>query len=796
MPPTVTITIEAAQVSIAFAGEGMSAANRAVFVGMKEGKTGGCAIVPHRQHSEGSTTFLPFPVDRIYAARIGPDGQMEAWRREWVNAEWTPPLPADDRVRVETQPNVLRLVFSVSAEERRRWVQSIESLLDPATKPGFIVWTKDLAPNDGWGAFLSIDAFDPTPIIGDHAIPRLGADLVSDSNSAVYRLRRLDPAAPRPRIYQLLPRLFTNTNECRKRNGTIAENGVGKFAEITDSVLAKLRDELAITHLWLTGIFSQATSTAYPDLGKPADEPALLKGLAGSPYAIKDYGDVCPDYAVDPARRLEEFKALVHRVHHAGLRVLIDFVPNHVARSHRSALVEFGRLDDPATFFSPQNNFYWLQPDSPGGGPPLKLPTVGDNRVGFKAEQLHGRVTGNNAATWSPSPYDWYETVKLNYGYDFTTGNRAYPHANRPGLAIPDTWKKMDSVLAYWQGVGVDGFRCDMAHMVPPEFWQWAVARARDRQPEVMFLAEAYNNDPMKVEGGDPLVGGFQNVSVELLNAGFDAVYDDPTYKALKRIYDGPGWANDLDEAIGVRDGAIRSGYIFHRALRYGENHDEVRLASHGNWAGLGMEVGRPVCAILFALSRGPILLYSGQEVGEPACDAEGYSGDDGRTTIFDYWSMPEMAKWVNQHRFDGAQLSPAQRDLRAYYGRLLGLLGEPAFRDGEFIPLNPHNVHNPAFGRLPGEAASGHWLYAFVRHDPRSGQAFLIVANLHPTHTFTDVRVHLTPHASAALWGRLTPKSLTLSDRLSGLGAGPSAEPNSIQFPLFPPLTTGYFSP
>ena len=139
-------------------------------------------------------------------------------------------------------------------------------------------------------------------------------------------------------------------------------------------------------------------------------------------------------------------------------------------------------------------------------------------------------MTGNNVVSWAPGLNDWYETVKLNYGFDFTTGTRAYPHGENPGATFPDTWEKMDRILEHWQRLGVDGFRCDMAHMVPPEFWGWAIGRARARQPEVWFMAEAYNDDPMRVRGGDPVLaalGGQRgNVMFDLLSAGFSAVYD------------------------------------------------------------------------------------------------------------------------------------------------------------------------------------------------------------------------------------------------------------------------------
>ena len=560
------------------------------------------------------------------------------------------------------------------------------------------------------------------------------------------------PMNTRPRIYQLLPRLFGNLNETRKPNGTLAENGVGKFADIDDKTLASLRDELSITHLWLTGVLAQATSAHYPDIGKPADDPVLLKGLAGSPYAIKDYGDVCPDYAIDPANRIAEFRALITRAHNAGLKILIDFVPNHVARSHTSTVVAFGQKDDPTHFFAPTNNFFWLQHDSHGGGPPLRLPPGT-----FDPEKHTARVTGNNAATWTPSRNDWYETVKLNYGFDFTTGHRSYH-------PTPDTWHKMDTVLAHWQTLGVDGFRCDMAHMVPPEFWQWAVPRARARQPSAYFVAEAYNNDPMKVDSSQ----GKQNVMTELLQAGFDAVYDDPTYKALKRIYEGPAWANDLDSLF-------HDQHLFHHSLRYAENHDEVRIASPQHWGNHGPALGLPISAILWSLGRGPALIYSGQELGEPATGAEGFGSDDGRTTIFDYWSLPTLIHWRKN------TLTPEQQTHRKNYGKLLHIIGQPAFRDGTFQPLNPHNINNDQYGRLPGEPASGHWLYTFLRATPE--QRYLITVNLHPTQTLRDIRIHLP-----------APIHATPTDRYGTATATIDPTGKQIQIPQIPPLTPALF--
>lgn len=602
--------------------------------------------------------------------------------------------------------------------------------------------------------------------------------------------------AERPRIYQLFLRQFSNVNETRKPNGTLAENGVGKFADLDDRALRSLRD-LGVTHLWLMGALRQATATDYSAIGLPADDADLLKGLAGSPYAVRDYFDVCPDYATEPTNRLAEFRALVDRIHRNRLKVVIDLVPNHVARSHQSVVkpeFNFGAHDDRTRFFSPSNNFYYL----PG---PLRLPTLKDGQPvsptcqvtggcdgAFAGETDHAKVTGNNVTTNAPNAGDWYETVKLNYGFDFTQGRhgpKEFPTADEPGKPIPDTWLKMDAVLAHWQALGVDGFRCDMAHWVPQEFWRWAIGRARDRRPGAFFVAEAYDNDPNKLTDG--------NVLKALVESGFDAVYDDQSYDILKDLYDGPKWANDLDGVLG----AIAP---LHQSLRYAENHDEVRLANPKHWGGLGAAVGRPVSALLFAFGRGPLLVYNGQEVGEPALGAEGFGGDDGRTSIFDYWSMPELAKWVNGHRYDGAGLSPEQPDLRAWYARLLTVSREPAFTRGEFLPLNGANRDNLHFGRLPGETASGHWLYAFLRHDAASGQSFLVVANLHGRETLRDVRIRFSPEALAALGAAHADARVEFRDQLAKKLAlrvrATSASLRAEGLPLaeLPPLGVWYF--
>jgi glycosidase len=543
-------------------------------------------------------------------------------------------------------------------------------------------------------------------------------------------------ATDRPRIYQLLVRTFGNKNVNRKPYGTIEENGCGKFADIDDTVLRSL-EEMGFTHLWLTGVLEQASTTAYPD--RPADHPALVKGKAGSPYAIRDCFDVSPDYALDPANRLDEFDALVSRCHRHGFRVLIDFVPNHVARSYASDVrpdFNFGTDDDKSEFFHRDNHFFYLQESHPGGGPPLVLPQTAE---GTPYEEWHGRVSGNNVVHWRPGLYDWYETAKINYGHDFTMGRdtRHLPQSDAALELVPRTWRWMDEVICWWQDRGVDGFRVDMAHLVPMEFWRWLLRRARERKEDVYFMAEAYDNDPAKLTD--------EHVLDALLGAGFDAVYDDPVYDLLMGLYDEGKWCNDLDALT-------FTGARFHRSLRYGENHDEVRLAHPREWGGLGMGIGRPVCAALFAMGRGPLMVYHGQEVGETAEGDFGYAGDNARTTIFDYGSLPSLEAWLNGGRCDGGGLTYEQRELREWYGRLLRLMGQPAFEHGEFYGLNFANRENPHFGRIEGETVSGHWLYAFLRHDSDSGQVFLVAVNFHPRQVMREVKV-IIPRDAMNAW-------------------------------------------
>jgi glycosidase len=520
-----------------------------------------------------------------------------------------------------------------------------------------------------------------------------------------------DGEAQKKVIYQLVVRLFGNTNETRAVDGTLAENGSGKFADIDDKAIAEIKS-LGATHIWLTGVLRQATLTEHDSVGLAADDADVVKGRAGSFYAIRDYYDVCPDYAQNPAERMAEFEALVARIHAADLKVMIDLVPNHVARGYGSVVkpeMDFGKNDDKSVFFSSANNFFYL-PEPAGQALGLQKPADW-NPSGVVFDGLFGpedggsgrvpRATGNNVTSPNPSVNDWYETVKLNYGFNFAD----------PGASsfdpIPDTWNKVDDILSYWQDKGVDGFRVDFAHYVPTEAWGSILANAKQRKPDTYFVAEAYEN----LQG--------------LLGAGFDAVYLDAAVDTLKRLYLGKASLDDVDSLLGSFDSPVRKLY-----LTYLENHDERRIASpivpgdNPDATGFGAaNAGRQLAPLLFLYSNGPVLMYNGQEVGEVGAGREGFGGDDGRTSIFDYWSMPAFVGWVNNHQYDGAGLSAEQTALRSYYKDLLALSQAPEIRGNRYWGLR--YLNNP--GANPDANGS---LFPFARFAEGGGSVVVVVSN------------------------------------------------------------------
>ena len=482
-------------------------------------------------------------------------------------------------------------------------------------------------------------------------------------------------------IYQMMTRLFGNQNNTNKPYGTIEENGVGKFADINDVALKGIK-ELGITHVWYTGALEHALLTDYTSAGIPLDDADVVKGRAGSPYAIKDYYDVNPDLAVDVKNRMKEFEQLIDRTHAHDLKVIIDFVPNHVARGYQSdakpqGIQDLGEGDDLTVSFKPSNNFYYL----PGQSfqPPADYNSLGPNSFPTKNkryEENPAKVTGNDQFTATPGINEWFETVKLNYGVDIQNGRKNYFEP------IPNTWVKMKDILVFWANKKVDGFRCDMAEMVPAEFWNWAIPQVKAVNPDIIFIAEIYNPAQYR----------------NYIDQGrFDYLYDKvQLYDTLRLLINKHSSTEHIHGIQQSLQGINRN------MLHFLENHDEQRIASP-YFAGDAWKAV-PAMVISATIDQGPVMIYFGQEVGEPGAGVSGFSGEDGRTTIFDYWGVPEHQKWMNGGKFDGGQLSDVQKPLRQFYGDVLTFASNSkAVSQGAYYDLTvpnlregniPHNVH------------------------------------------------------------------------------------------------------
>ena len=524
-------------------------------------------------------------------------------------------------------------------------------------------------------------------------------------------------------IYQTLPRLHGNTTGENKFAGTLADNGSGHFSDYTPRALDAIR-LLGCNHVWYTGVIRHAQRTDYSAIGIPAGNPYIIKGEAGSPYAIVDYYDVDPDLADRPAERMKEFEALVARTHAAGLKVIIDFVPNHVGRQYQSVakpegVRDFGTDDRTDHFFHPQNNFFYCNtPFTPS----INLGYGSDRYVENPA-----RATGNDCYNASPGVNDWYETVKLNYGVDPWNGARRFDPR-------PDTWDKMLHILLYWAGKGIDGFRCDMAHMVPVEFWEWAIARVKAEYPELIFIAELY----------EPAI--YRDY---LFRGGFDYLYDKVgLYDTLRAVTEGRAPASAITGCWQSLEG------IQDRMLNFLENHDEQRIAS--DFFARDPERAIPALVVSASMNVNPFMIYEGQELGEPGMEMEGFSGKDGRTTIFDYWTLDTLARRNNGGRWDEKKLTTAERQLLHTYARLLRACGEsPAIAQGRFYDLMYCN--QASFGFNP----TAH--YAYLRHAEH--ELVLVVANF----SADDAAPEVVIPRHAFEWLGLSEGSFNAMDLLSG---------------------------
>ncbi|VBB48660.1 Alpha amylase catalytic region [uncultured Paludibacter sp.] len=465
-------------------------------------------------------------------------------------------------------------------------------------------------------------------------------------------------------IYQVLPRLFGNYNTTRKYNGTIAENGSGKFNSFTTKALNEIK-KFGATHIWYTGILEHATKTNYTAYGILQDHPGVVKGNAGSPYAVKDYYDVSPDLAENIPNRMDEFEALIKRTHQVGLKAIIDFIPNHVARQYKSdkkpaGINDLGEKDNVNLAFSPQNNFYYI---------PNQIFNPSFYIEDYK--EFPAKATGNDQFTCCPTQFDWYETIKLNYGVDYVSGREK--HFN----PTPDTWYKMLDILTFWANKNVDGFRVDMAEMVPVEFWGWIIPKIKTINPDIIFIAEVYN--PAE----------YHNY---ISNGKFDYLYDKVgMYDKLRGIVSKNEPARDITRLWQNLNG------IENNMLHFLENHDEQRIAS-GFFCGNG-SYAKPAMVVAATLTKSPVMIYFGQELGELGMDMEGFSGLDGKTSIFDYWNISSMNAWANNGKFDGASLNDEQKKLREFYKILLHICTkEKAITDGLMYDLEYANISDAEF--------------------------------------------------------------------------------------------------
>lgn len=523
-------------------------------------------------------------------------------------------------------------------------------------------------------------------------------------------------------IYQVLPRLFGNRNSTCKKNGTLAENGVGKMNDFDTIRLRKIH-EMGFTHVWYTGLLRHATTTDYTQYGIPRQHASVVKGKAGSPYAIVDYYDIDPDLAVDVPNRMGEFEELVSRTHLAGMKVIIDFVPNHVGREYKSINLpagtrDLGADDNTNKHFDPQNNFYYCP------GHQFVSPASAEDDFSPYVE-FPAKCTGNDKFNATPGLYDWYETVKLNYGIDYCdAGGRSY-HYN----PVPDTWKKMTEILLFWAAKGIDGFRCDMAEMVPHEFWAYATNIVKESFPNIIFIGEVYDTNQYRT----------------YVASGFDYLYDKVgMYDCLRDVVCERRPANSITYSWQNTDD------IKDHMLYFLENHDEQRIASDF-FCGDGAKA-IPAFVVAALLQKNPLMIYAGQEVGERGMDEEGFSGVDGRTTIFDYWHVDA----VYREFFTADKLTDKERELQRTYTQVLRIANrEKAVREGDCFDLMYVNMHTWMFNPRSQ--------YAFLRK--KDDDVLLVVVNF----SRPVVRVSITIPAHAFDFLGLPERDVLASDLLTG---------------------------
>ncbi|MDN3638220.1 alpha-amylase family protein [Simiduia curdlanivorans] len=555
-------------------------------------------------------------------------------------------------------------------------------------------------------------------------------------------------------VYQVFTRLYGNKNTTNKAWGSLEENGVGKFSDFTDVALADIKS-LGTTHLWLTGVPHHALVRDYTAYGISNDDPDVVKGRAGSPYAVKDYYSVNPDLADDPSNRLAEFDQLIARAHKHGLKIIIDIVPNHVARNYQSIskpkhVRDFGAEDDSSVAYARDNDFYYVV------GEAFKVPLAADGYQPLNGEthplsdgrfdEMPAKWTGNGSRLAQPDINDWYETVKVNYGVS-PDGREDFPalpenlrkapwpeHANFwRGKDVPASWVKFRDITQYWLARGVDGFRYDMAEMVPVAFWSYLNSAIKQTNPNAFILAEVYNPKEYR-----------NYIQLGLMDYLYDKV---ELYDTLKWIIQNKASTDDL---VAIQDGMAD---IEHHMLHFLENHDEQRIASP-DFAG-NPQAAKPAMVISATLSTSPTMLYFGQEVGEPGAEDAGF-GKPTRTSIFDYIGVPHHQRWMNNGAFDGGQSSADEKALRAWYSQLLNLtLSQSAFT-GHYAQTHSYNrQHSENYPQK---------LFSFARWNDQ--QKLLVVSNFDAASA-SDIDIKIAPHMIKQ-W-RFKDGQYTATDLLSG---------------------------
>jgi len=480
-------------------------------------------------------------------------------------------------------------------------------------------------------------------------------------------------------IYQMMTRVFGNENTSNVYNGTREQNGCGRMSDITPEALQSIK-RLGCNYVWYTGILQQATKTDWSQYGLPRQTAAVVKGNAGSPYAICDYYGVSADLADDVNKRNEEYDALIERTHAAGLKVVMDFVPNHVAREYHSiscpeGVEDLGASDNQELAFDLQNNFYyfpgqtlnWREAATESDGP-----NAGFVENGSTYTESPAKVSGNDVfGSVTPSVYDWYETIKLNYGVEYCAdGTRRKAWENADGtLTIPSTWVKMSDILLYWAGRGVDAFRCDMSEMVPVEFWHYGIGRVKEQFPTVLFIAEIYN--PRVYED-------------YICTGGFDYLYDKvELYDSIRSVVEGRRPIEAIESCLTLP--TYTNEKVASHMLNFLENHDEQRIAS--DFFGRSAQAGIPALYVSALINGNPYMNYFAGELGEPSMDAEGFQGADGRTTIFDYWGLERQKAW-KQAGWDETKLPAEYLSIRRRYEQVLALCQRDAVVNGTLTNL------------------------------------------------------------------------------------------------------------